>query len=187
MYLPWTKEAKASKLFKQHAKLYHELTNFNYHSLPEIRQLQREDNANQLHKLQLANHALRQEFSTSMPYNDLYKVPGSPGIVTYSTTEVGITLPEYSNAYSGVIKSKHLRSELISMATTAYFNLLRSELTELSNLIGYTCEYDSSLVIHEILSQDTYDCLHIKTTFDFASINEIKALAKYHKTDIILC
>ena len=188
MILPWSKEAKAIKLVKLQQQLYSDLNNMSISSIEEVAILEKENRDNQIDKLLIANHAIRNEFKElSLP-----KLPNAPGIVLPITDVDKLTyarawmyrpltnyekILQYSNSFS---------DEFYYAAHRAHTNLVKAQLSELSEQLGFPITSDNILrLVIDIRYKQPEQPILVRT-YDELPIPELEAVAKYFRSDIYI-
>ena len=188
MILPWSKEAKAIKLVKLQQQLYSDLENMPISSIEEVAILEKENRDNQIDKLLIANHAIRNEFKEL----DLPKLPNAPGIVltvtdvdklTYTRAWVNRPLTNYEKA---LLYSSSFSNEFYYAAHRAHTNLVKAQLDKLSVQLGFPITDDSILRLVNGIRYKQPDQPILVRTYDELPIPELEAVAKHFRSDIYI-
>lgn len=188
MILPWSKEAKAIKLVKLQQQLYSDLKNMSISSIEEVAILEKENRDNQINKLLIANHAIRNEFKElSLP-----KLPQAPGIVvpvaninnfSYFNASLNIPLTNYEQILS---YSSSCSDEFYYAAHRAHTNLVKAQLSKLSEQLGFPITDDSILRLVNGIRYKQPDQPILVRAFDELPIPELEAVAKHFRSDIYI-
>lgn len=187
MILPWSKEAKAIKLVKLQQQLYSDLENMPISSIEEVAILEKENRDNQINKLLIANHAIRNEFKEL----DLPKLPGAPGIVLQNSTykcecfhnSLNRSLTNYEKIIS---RPGHFSEELYYAAHKAHTNLIKAQLRKLSEQVNYPITSDNILrLVADIRYKQAEQPILVRTS-DELPIPELEAIAKHFRSDIYI-
>lgn len=187
MILPWSKEAKAVKLVKLQQQLYSDLKNMPISSIEEVAILEKESRDNQIDKLLIANHAIRNEFKEL----DLPKLPGAPGIVlqnsTYKSECFHTSLNRPLTNYEEVISCpSHFIEELYYAVQRAHINLTKAQLRKLSEQVNYPITSDNILrLATEIRYKKPEQPVLVTETYELP-IPELEAVAKHFRSDIYI-
>ena len=188
MILPWSKEAKAIKLVKLQQQLYSDLKSMPISSIEEIAILEKENRDNQINKLLIANHAVRNEFKElSLP-----KLPNAPGIVVPVTS---INNLSYFNAsldrpltnYEQILPySSSCSDEFYYAAYRAHINLINTQLDKLSEQLEFPITNTDILrLVAGIRYKQPEQPILVRTS-DELPIPELEAVAKHFRSDIYI-
>lgn len=188
MILPWSKEAKAIKLVKLQQQLYSDLKNMPISSIEEVAVLEQENRDNQINKLLIANHAIRNEFKElSLP-----KLPNAPGIVVpvtsinnlfYFNASLNIPLTNYEQILP---YSSSCSDEFYYAAHRAHTNLVKAQLSELSEQLGFPITSDNILrLATEIRYKEPEQPILLRAVYELP-IQELEAIAKHFRSDIYI-
>ena len=187
MILPWSKEAKAIKLVKLQQQLYSDLKNMPISSIEEVAVLEQENRDNQINKLLIANHAVRNEFKEL----NLPKLPGAPGIVlqnsTYKSECFHTSLNRSLTNYEKIIsRPSHFSEELYYAAQRAHINLTKAQLRKLSEQVNYPITSDNILrLATEIRYKKPEQPILLRAAYELP-IQELEAIAKHFRSDIYI-
>lgn len=188
MILPWSKEAKAIKLVKLQQQLYSDLKNVPISSIEEVAILEKENRDNQINKLLIANHAIRNEFKEL----NLPKLPNAPGIVvpvtdvdklSYARAWMHNPLTNYEKI---LLYSSSFSDEFYYAAHKAHTNLIKAQLSELSAQLSFPITDDSILRLVIGIQYKQPDQPILVRTYDELPIPELEAVAKYFRSDIYI-
>lgn len=187
MILPWSKEAKAIKLVKLQQQLYSDLKNMSISSIEEVAILEKENRDNQIDKLLIANHAIRNEFKElSLP-----KLPQAPGIVVPNSAYVAesfIALLDspLTNYEEVVARPGYFSDELHLAAQRAHINLINAQLRKLSEQVNYPITSDNILrLVTEIKHKESEQPVLVGAAYELP-IPELEAVAKHFRSDIYI-
>ena len=187
MILPWSKEAKAIKLVKLQQRLYFDLKNMPISSIEEVAILEKENRDNQIDKLLIANHAIRNEFKEL----NLPKLPRAPGIVVPSSAYVAecfIALLDrpLTNYEEIVARPDHFSEEFYYAVQRAHFILINAQLRKLSGQVNYPITSDNILrLVTEIRYKQPEQPILVRAS-DELPIPELEAVAKHFRSDIYI-
>lgn len=187
MILPWSKEAKAIKLVKLQQRLYSDLENMPISSIEEVAILEKENRDNQIDKLLIANHAIRNEFKEL----NLPKLPRAPGIVVPSSAYVAecfIALLDrpLTNYEKILLYSSSLSDEFYYAAHRAHINLIKAQLRKLSEQLGFPITSDDILrLVADIKYKQAEQPILVRAS-DELPIPELEAVAKHFRSDIYI-
>lgn len=188
MILPWSKEAKAIKLVKLQQQLYSDLKNMPISSIEEVAILEKENRDNQIDKLLIANHAIRNEFKEL----NLPKLPNAPGIVVPVTsinklTYFNVFLDRPLTNYEEVInRPGYFSDELYFAAQRAHTNLIKAQLRKLSEQLGFPItSYNILRLVTEIRYKEPEQPVLVRSTYELP-IPELEAVAKHFRSDIYI-
>lgn len=187
MILPWSKKAKAIKLVKLQQQLYSDLKNMPISSIEEVATLEQENRDNQINKLLIANHAIRNEFKEL----NLPKLPGAPGIVVPYSACVGESfvalLTSHLTNYEKILPySSSCSDEFYYAVHRAHTNLVKAQLSKLSEQLGFPITDDSILRLVIGIQYKQPDQPILVRTYDELPIPELEAVAKYFRSDIYI-
>lgn len=189
MILPWSKEAKAIKLVKLQQRLYSNLENMPISTIEEVAILEKENRDNQIDKLLIANHAIRNEFKElSLP-----KLPRAPGVVLPITDIAGgvtyfsVLLDRPLTNYEEVInRPGYFSDELYFAAQRAHTNLIKAQLRKLSEQLGFPItSYNILRLVTEIRYKEPEQPVLVRSTYELP-IPELEAVAKHFRSDIYI-
>lgn len=188
MILPWSKEAKAIKLVKLQQQLYSDLKNMPISSIEEVAILEKENRDNQINKLLIANHAIRNEFKEL----DLPKLPQAPGIVltvtdvdklAYARAWMHRPLTNYEKI---LLYSSSLSDEFYYAVHRAHTNLIKAQLRKLSEQLDFPITSDNILrLVANIKYKQAEQPILVRTS-DELPIPELEAVAKHFRSDIYI-
>lgn len=188
MTLPWSKEAKAIKLVKLQQQLYSDLENMPISSIEEVAILEKENRDNQIDKLLIANHAIRNEFKEL----NLPKLPGAPGIVLPVTDVVKLSYARawlhnpLTNYEKILLYSSSLSDEFYYAAHRAHTNLIKAQLDKLSKQLSFPITDTNILrLVAGIRYKEPEQPILVRTS-DEVPILELEAVAKYFRSDIYI-
>ena len=187
MTLPWSKKAKAIKLVKLQQQLYSDLKNMPISSIEEVAVLEQENRDNQINKLLIANHAVRNEFKEL----DLPKLPQAPGIVlqnsTYKSECFHTSLNRPLTNYEKIIsRPGHFSEELYYAAQRAHINLVKAQLRKFSEQVNYPITSDNILrLATEIRHKEPEQPILLRAAYELP-IQELEAIAKHFRSDIYI-
>ena len=188
MILPWSKEAKAIKLVKLQQRLYSDLENMPISTIEEVAILEKENRDNQLNKLLIANHAIRNEFKEL----NLPKLPQAPGIVltvtsinnlSYFNASLNIPLTNYEQILP---YSSSCSDEVYYAAYRAHTNLVKAQLSELSEQLGFPITDTNILRLVAGIRYKQPEQPILVRAYDELPIPELEAVAKYFRSDIYI-
>lgn len=189
MILPWSKEAKAIKLVKLQQRLYSDLENMPISSIEEVAIFEKENRDNQIDKLLIANHAIRNKFKElSLP-----KLPNAPGVVLPITDIAGgvtyfsVLLDRHLTNYEEVInRPGYFSDELYFAAQRAHTNLIKAQLRKLSEQLGFPItSYNILRLVTEIRYKQAEQPILVRAS-DELPIPELEAVAKHFRSDIYI-
>lgn len=188
MILPWSKEAKAIKLVKLQQQLYSDLKSMPISSIEEVAILEKENRDNQIDKLLIANHAIRNEFKElSLP-----KLPNAPGIVVPNSAYVAESFiallhSPLTNYEEVVARPGYFSDELYLAAQRAHINLINAQLRKLSGQINYPITSDNILrLVTEIRYKKPEQPILVRKACKLPTL-ELEAIAKHFRSDIYIC
>ena len=187
MILPWSKEAKAIKLVKLQQQLYSDLENMPISAIEEVAILEKENRDNQINKLLIANHAIRNEFKEL----SLGKLPNAPGIVVPNSAYVAqsfIALLDspLTNYEEVVARPGYFSDELYLAAHRAHINLINAQLRKLSAQLGFPITDDNILRLVVGIRYKQPDQAILVRTYNELPVPELEAIAKHFRSDIYI-
>lgn len=187
MILPWSKEAKAIKLVKLQQQLYSDLGNMPISTIEEVAILEEENRDNQINKLLIANHAIRNEFKEL----NLPKLPQAPGIVVPDSAYVSqsfiVALDRPLTNYEEVVaRPGHFSEELYYAAQRAHINRINAQLRKLSEQLGFPITSNNILrLVAEIRYKQPEQSILVNAGYGLP-IPELEAVAKHFRSDIYI-
>ena len=188
MILPWSKEAKAIKLVKLQQQLYSALKSMPISSIKEVAILEKENRDNQIDKLLIANHAIRNEFKEL----NLSKLPNAPGIVVPVTSinklaYFNVSLDKPLTNYEKILPySSSCSDEFYYAAHRAHINLINAQLRKLSEQVNYPISSDNILrLVIEIRYKKPEQPVLVGAVYELP-IPELEAIAKHFRSDIYI-